>query len=383
MEIISNNQRNQNKLEREMRKTIILIFCILSILIGQISAKQDRKNIAPINVKVTTNPEKGLWEGDPQKSIRLIYTLTIGNEHDNNSILYKPLDIAVDREMNIFVLDSGSNCIKKFDNNGKYLKTIGQKGEGPGDLLQPQGLAIDDEDIIYVADAGNQRIQIFARDGNYLKIFKTLIPPINLELDSKGFIYVRASSFLQTQECLIHKYNNKGEFVKSFVKSIKDKNLTIANALNLLSLAIDHKDNIYVCYHYDKYSVNKYDSEGNLILRFNRVLPYSTHYPEETKMKTQAGNWNIGVFTFRTLLSIATDKNGLVYVLLGGKDGEYLKDDGNLVIDIFNSEGIYLGKVNTGRTHITKIYIDKRNNLYAVDGYNSMKVYRYSIKMGE
>lgn len=128
MEIISNNQRNQNKLEREMRKTIILIFCILSILIGQISAKQDRKNIAPINVKVTTNPEKGLWEGDPQKSIRLIYTLTIGNEHDENWILYKPLDIVVDREMNIFVLDSGSNCIKKFDNNGKYLKTIGQKG---------------------------------------------------------------------------------------------------------------------------------------------------------------------------------------------------------------------------------------------------------------
>jgi len=63
-----------------------------------------------------------------------------------------PHDIAVDKQGNIYVLDSRLSSIKKFDKNGNFLTSIGKQGQGPGEMQMAAQMLIH-EDSLYVSDA--------------------------------------------------------------------------------------------------------------------------------------------------------------------------------------------------------------------------------------
>ncbi len=76
-----------------------------------------------------------------------------------------PMDIAVDSKGNLYVAESGNNCIRKITPEGTVTTFVGgTKGYADGDLADAQfnnpfGLAIDAEDNLYVTDRGNHRIR--------------------------------------------------------------------------------------------------------------------------------------------------------------------------------------------------------------------------------
>src|SRR5512138_2643530 len=61
-----------------------------------------------------------------------------------------PKDIAVDKEGNIYVVDTKNNRIQKFNAAGNFILAFGKEGDGPGDFKEPCGIDIGPTGNVYV-----------------------------------------------------------------------------------------------------------------------------------------------------------------------------------------------------------------------------------------
>ncbi len=84
--------------------------------------------------------------------------------------LQKPRSFDFDESGNIYIANTGSDIIYKYDSNHSYVTNIGSAGYEEGQLSGPSGIYIYDGKM-YVADTGNNRISIFTLDGEYLSSF--------------------------------------------------------------------------------------------------------------------------------------------------------------------------------------------------------------------
>ena len=267
--------------------------------------------------------------------------------------------------------------VQKFDKDGHFLMSFGRKGKGPGEMLYSYDMTIDKAGNIYISDDKNSRVEVFSGNGKFLYVFNVPSNPFQIEVDSQRFVYIKLGHVVAGfGKNLIFKFDSKGHLITSFVKTIKDRDTMVMHAKNSITTCLDKDNYIYVSHDFD-YRIDKYDTKGNLILEFDRKLSYSIPTPTVTRTKE-----SVGVLTPHTVNSIACDNQGLIYVLLAGKDKEYMKENGNLIIDVFNSEGKYLTKIPLGRSLINKIYVDSKRNLYLIDTWNQMKVYKYALKFG-
>jgi len=144
-----------------------------------------------------------------------------GDKGDKGELeLNKPHGLALDKEGNLYVADTNNQRVIKISSaTGNILLTLGRKnpkgqfipGSGKGEFNHPMDIALDREGNIYIADRGNARIQKFSSQGNFLSEIKvvlstfTISEPAGIAVDGYGNIYVAD----QTNNCLI-KYNSTG-----------------------------------------------------------------------------------------------------------------------------------------------------------------------------
>jgi len=142
-------------------------------------------------VKVIHNPSKGLWEGNPSKKVTITHLLTLGVEKgDPDQEFYRPRAVVVNDSGDIYILDSGNYRVQKFDKDGHFLMSFGRKGKGPGEFLNSYYMTIDKAGNIYISDNGNSRVEVFSEEGKFLYGFNLPSDPFEIELDSKGFIFM-------------------------------------------------------------------------------------------------------------------------------------------------------------------------------------------------
>jgi len=76
--------------------------------------------------------------------------------------MWGPRSIAVDGEGNVWVVDTGTQRVRKFSPDGELLGTVGERGDDLGQFREPVGIAFDPvTGDFLVADVGNARIQRF------------------------------------------------------------------------------------------------------------------------------------------------------------------------------------------------------------------------------
>ena len=77
--------------------------------------------------------------------------------------------MAIDKDGNYYVTDTGYDRIIKFDKNFKYLSHFGEFGSGPGQFDHPHGIGVDSDGNIYINELNHARIQKFTNDGKFIK----------------------------------------------------------------------------------------------------------------------------------------------------------------------------------------------------------------------
>ena len=104
--------------------------------------------------------------------------------------LFSPTNMAIDKEGNLYVSDTGAFRIQKYNANGEFLMSIGSHGDAPGQFARPKGVAVDKEGRVYAVDAAFENVQIFDKDGKLLLFFAepgaspvSLVLPAGIAID--------------------------------------------------------------------------------------------------------------------------------------------------------------------------------------------------------
>ena len=96
----------------------------------------------------------------------LVPEVSIGELDGRDEYLFGSIgSIAVDDDLNVYVLDEQAQHIRVFDSAGVYLRTLGRRGEGPGEFGSAEAIALLPDGRLVVRDPGNQRIEVFGPGG--------------------------------------------------------------------------------------------------------------------------------------------------------------------------------------------------------------------------
>ena len=131
--------------------------------------------------------------------------------------LLHPAGVAVDKDNNIYVTDSGNSSLLKFSKEGKLMKTVGRKGTRQGEFNNPSFIKVIN-DKLYVCDSGNHRVQILStelmhvnRFGSYGDREGRFTKPTDIAQDGVGNLYVS-----DTNNDRVQVFDCKGRFLSTF-----------------------------------------------------------------------------------------------------------------------------------------------------------------------
>ncbi|UCG86905.1 MAG: 6-bladed beta-propeller [Gemmatimonadota bacterium] len=77
--------------------------------------------------------------------------------------------VEVDPEGRVWVLDDQALEIRVFDREGRYVRTVGREGGGPGEFRAPQAIHRSPDGNMWVPDPRNNRVSIFDTSGTYVE----------------------------------------------------------------------------------------------------------------------------------------------------------------------------------------------------------------------
>lgn len=298
-----------------------------------------------------------------------------------------PIDIAVDREGNLYATDPGNNRIQKFDSIGNFILKWTAKNYN-NEVKYPNGIAVDTKSNIYITEDADfltkmsrrspsiwnnentinkstpkenvnevedvYNIQKFTSNGKFIAKWITKGP-----FAYSGIIVGRDEKIYQVDPCGIYKYDSSGNVIKNWDFPFKELNSGGASPM-FCGMAIDTKNNIFVLFKSTEPGtleelpadrenfIMKYDSDGHLIKKYKEL-----HDEKKNILKS--------------CQDIAIDSEDNIFISVGYEYSGILKFDSNLkLITRF-------GIKNSGEGQLKRpfsIAVDSEGNVYVVDIYD-------------
>ena len=112
--------------------------------------------------------------------------------------------IAIDNDGMVYVADSKNNRVQKFTPEGKLLDIFDNKREEGGELNQPSGLCVDANGILYVTECnGSNTVRMFSSNGKFLgyigdKYGSSFKNPRFITSDKAGRLYISGDNGVVT-----------------------------------------------------------------------------------------------------------------------------------------------------------------------------------------
>ena len=276
-----------------------------------------------------------------------------------NSRIYKPQDVAVDSQGNIFIVERDKHRIKKFDSAGNLLESFGGYGGSNRRFRYPEKIAIDSSDNIYVSDRLNNRIQKLDSNGKWLKNFNGSVLPIGVTVDSSGNVYAGGQN---GSIGTISKWNSSGSYVTQW-SSPYPYGLSAADGT---IYAINHSNRDVYEYSdsgtlQNLWNLNSWiypmdievNNNGIYIVGFyGKVQKYSTNRIHSTEWSNSSIVWGIGSDNSGNIYVAAKDNNTIkkfdqngVYVSspVGGDSGDRLSEAKKVIKKIVSSSDLTRG----------------------------------------
>ena len=282
-----------------------------------------------------------------------VAAMQFGTEGYDDGEFKSPTGVALDREGHIYVADTDTHTIQKFDKEGKFLTRLGDEpGDAEGQFYYPRGLSCTSQGDLIVVDANNHRIQKFDTDGNFLTVWGkfgfawkgapqgNFDNPWGVAVDKDDNIYIA-----DTINNRIQKFTSDGEPILMW-----GKEGAFDGAFFLpRCIAIDFASNVYVTDEVNN-RIQKFDSRGNFLAKWGKE-----------------GN---GPGQFNAPWGIAVDALGNVYVA----------DTNNHRIQKFTGNGAFICQWGNRGTTIGQlnfpygIAVDREGFVYVVDSGNARVV---------
>jgi len=261
-------------------------------------------------------------------------------------MFFRVRGIAIDKEENVYITDTGNYRIQKFDKNGNFLQSIGRKGQGPGEFQWTMQLKIDDlSGDLHILD-GTRIIKIFNQQGKYKN-------QIHLENPIDGFYFDGISHYLAIQQNVsdaelsksLCKINLGGELIRTYVKfpweifyQRKGEVITYGTfpyAHVLIMSRINAETFIYA--YSGEYELNVIDEEGRILYKIQKeATPQGFSAREKQRF-----NPDIKIPPHKPYFySMLTDNIGRIYMERNKTSGEDFKVDKE--VDIFSKDGYFI-----------------------------------------
>jgi hypothetical protein len=341
-----------------MKKLIYLIL-ILSLFLFCGPKQEKVERIMEDRVEVVLNHiEPYRIKGEPS-TFTLEEEFVIDLERDDIAEigLTEIQDFAVDSAGNIYFSDSNSkeNLIFKFDAQGNHLKSFCLKGQGPGELPGAPMMMFTENDEL-MAYSG-MKLLLFEPDGSLLREVKT-----NVRYSS-GATYLDNGNYLMG----ITRYPQGGSGNTTYITMLYDSQFNEIKELDRIETfplvaqrikGIKHsivahvsQGKIFTGSQERDYEIYVYDLNGNLIRKIRKdyiKVPPSEEYKERFlgMFKSNPSVYEAAKKKIYFPSSLPPfhyflmDEKGRLYVMTyerGINPGEYM-------FDIFNPEGIFVGR---------------------------------------
>lgn len=253
----------------------------------------------------------------------------------------------------IWVLDSKSCKIRKYDKKGDHIFSFGRKGEGPGEFFYPFSFNVDKEKV-YVVDPMRRLLIVFTKNGEFVKSFKVIDGRQIGKLKGNDKIVISAALKAGEKGFCLHIYNERGELTRSFfpIADIVLKNHLLCD---WVYFDLDNEGNIYAIQEME-YKIHKYSPKGDLIKTFSKINRYYIPPPSEPfkefYIKSSLEKW---LRSWTHIAGIRVLNNFLLINLHNIDKDEY-------ILDIYDLNGNFIeGGIKTNNRLIS---VDKSGNAY-------------------
>jgi hypothetical protein len=401
-------------LKNLLRFTVLVVVPLLVLTAAPAAQKIETVD----GVRVVHNVEGGLWGKSPRVSLELVRKIGDIDTEDEHVAFNYLSDVAVDKDGNIYILDSGNARIQKFGPGGQYVATIGRKGQGPGEFVMPDSLDIDKDGNLVVADSAQARIHVIIGGGKDVRsvvVKEEMISGVR-PLPSGDFVG-KASTFSfprpnqPAKEAgemrLFRRIAPDGRIAGSF-GLLNDFGDAMTNtAGNATAFDVDDRGALLVSFNAQN-RIEKYGPDGTLLWRADRPLDYGTEVKKKGKIERTGGSFMMSSPEMNSCSTgIAVDGKGRSWVVTnarqlrkeeqvqtsimmvgsagGGVSSTSVKTEGNtdvrttdaFKIEVFDPDGVLLGEIPL--THFADIIRIAGNSLFLIDRERGVTVYQYRI----
>ncbi len=178
-------------------------------------------------------------------------------------IIKNPTGVAVDSQGNVYVTDAKTHSFLKFDRAGTYRRKWGKEGNGNLEFKTPAGIAVDNKNNIYVVDSGNHRVKKYNSQGALMKIWGKQGTADGDFVYPKGIAVSQKNEVFVIDRVRIQKFSLEGELIASWGK----RGTADGEFNNPQGIFVDHLNFVYVA---DSGSnrIQKFDEDGNFICKW-------------------------------------------------------------------------------------------------------------------
>lgn len=300
-------------------------------------------------------------------------------------------DFEIDSESNIYFTHShkDEDLVFKFDITGNFISSFGRKGQGPGEIQFILHSGIDSQDNLIISDHVNKKMLFFSKEG---KLSDEIRYPLNVwsifPLENGKYI----ASWRKSDPSADYFWEGISLFDSSF-KEIKilDKHKYPSpikkgyRGVNINPFFIRYicNEHIYIGNENRGYEILIFDLDGNPARKIRKeytpikVPSDLINERKERYKKTPLKLWFPEYYL--PICDFLPDDEGRLYVMTFEKGD----NEGEFWYDIFNPEGIFVGRKSLkilSEGEIVAYAQVRRNRLYCFEeneeGFRVFKVYK-------
>jgi len=284
------------------------------------------------------------------------------------------------------------NYIFKFDEKGNYLLSFGRQGQGPGEFQNPPYVALNELDEVMATAPSRRRLVLFDRNGTFLREIAFDVNIVRGSLLKNGnyliFHQVRGSRDSEyTTQAPLSLWNSEFNEIVELTRLKLPNFFTMKKGTDRVFKWSVSEDFVYVGDNDEEYEIKVYDFDGNEVRRIRRKYK-KTSIPKEYKdeklkdMNPEERKVTFFPDSFPPYQTFFTSDNGWIFVMTNEK-GE---NEDEFVFDIFNLEGVFVGRKTLTRyfRKYDAFVTVKNNKFYCIhekeNGFKKLVVFRMNWK---